>query len=82
MEKQNKKAKATKIKEVKTIENVEVNELKTELIPVEVLDLDDKKEFKIILLPISGMVKKETEKEVGGNIAKVLIKKGFARLKQ
>jgi hypothetical protein len=80
MEKATKKA-TKKVKEVKTVETIKT-EVKNENVFVEVLDLDDKKSFKIILLPISGMVKKETEKEVSGNVAKILIKKGFARLKQ
>lgn len=80
MEKESKKA-TKKVKEVKTVETIKT-EIVNENVNVEVLDLDDKKSFKIILLPISGMVRKETEKEVSGNVAKILIKKGFARLKQ
>lgn len=43
--------------------------------------LDEKKSYDVVLLPISKMVRVETEKKVSGNIANILIKKGFAKLK-
>ena len=58
--------------------NVDVNE------PI-ILDsfepLNEKKVFTIILFASSKLVKVDTEKEVSGNIANILIKKGFAKLK-
>lgn len=43
--------------------------------------LNEKEVFTIVLLASSKLVKVDTEKKVSGNIANILIKKGFAKLK-
>jgi len=51
----------------------------TEVVAFE--SLNEKEVFTIILLASSKLVKVDTEKKVSGNIANILIKKGFAKLK-
>ena len=48
---------------------------------VEVSNIPEKSVVKIIMLASSKQVKEDTEKEVSGNIANILINKGFAKLK-
>ena len=57
-----------KKKEVKSIE-------------LEYSNISEKEVVTIILLASSKQVKEDTEKEVSGNIANILINKGFAKLK-
>lgn len=60
------------------LDNEQVNVI-TDVVAFE--PLNEKKVFTIILLASSKLVKVDTEKEVSGNIANILIKKGFAKLK-
>lgn len=47
----------------------------------EVSSIPEKEVVKIIMLASSKQVIEDTEKEVSGNIANILINKGFAKLK-
>lgn len=59
---------STEIKEVIAIENT-------------VASFKHDESVKIIMLPISGTVKEETEFDVTGEMANILINKGFAKQK-
>jgi len=48
---------------------------------VEVSNIPSNEKVTIILLASSGQVKEDSEKLVGGELANVLINKGFAKLK-
>lgn len=78
-------------KNTEVTETVEVNEV-TETVEntdkvkdpkpkVEKSNLNEKERFEIILLASSKLVKVDTTKKVSGNVANVLINKGFAKLK-
>lgn len=65
----------------KKAESKKQNDEVKEVLEAEFIMLDEKKNFDIILFSTSGMVKNDTQKNVSGSVANVLIKKGFAKLK-
>ena len=48
---------------------------------VETSEINEKSVVEIVLLASSKLVKEDTVKKVSGNVANVLINKGFAKLK-
>lgn len=58
-----------------------IDEIVVEKQVVETSEINEKQVVEIILLSSSKQVKEDTVKKVSGNVANVLINKGFAKLK-
>lgn len=58
-----------------------IDEIIVEKQVVETSEINEKQVVEIILLASSKQVKEDTVKKVSGNVANVLINKGFAKLK-
>jgi len=61
-------------------DNPSIENLNEDLVSVSEIPSNEK--VTIILLAYSGQVKEDSEKVVGGELANILINKGFAKLKK
>jgi len=61
-------------------DNSSIENLNEDLVSVSEIPSNEK--VTIILLASSGQVKEDSEKVVGGELANILINKGFAKLKK
>jgi hypothetical protein len=59
----------------------EVQDIVQQANDIEVSNIPEKSIVNIILFASSRLVNEDTEKEVSGNVANILINKGFAKLK-